>query len=121
MSKIVEAINAMISNHRQIQAVSASDDGRELFFSYQRKYWWSIRSNQIDFTLYYYPGVSSVDRLLAADAQDDWDGIDMVPYNTAEIGTTEARETFRALYTLLKEKQFGMDAVFADIINSATL
>ena len=40
----------------------------------------------------------------------------MIVYKVSDIGSREARETFEELYTLLKEKAYGIDEVLNEII-----
>ena len=40
-----------------------------------------------------------------------------IEYNSNEIGTDEALQAFRLLYTAVKEKGIGIDKVFDEILN----
>ena len=116
MSKVVQAVNAMIANPEYIDRVTRGGHG-ELFFVYKRKYKWSMRRDADgEIFLYYYPGQQSLDQLARFD-DDDWqDFADMVVYSSREIGTREAQSSFNELYTLLKERVFGINEVLDDII-----
>jgi hypothetical protein len=41
-------------------------------------------------------------------------------YKTDEIKAPEARKTFTELFTILKERQFGLDNILDDIIEKNT-
>jgi hypothetical protein len=41
-----------------------------------------------------------------------------IEYNSNEIGTDEALQAFRLLYTAVKEKGIGIDKVFDEILNA---
>lgn len=116
MSKIVQAVNAMITN---IELVTDVRRGRaEVFFRYKDKYTWSMKRDGGDHFLYFYPD-AGIEELLAREAHGDWEGLDMVVYKDVEIGTKEAKASFSELYTLLKEREFGVNAVLDDIISDA--
>jgi hypothetical protein len=114
MSKIIAAANSMIINEKKISPVMHG--GREVFFIYDGKYVWSMRKDNSEYWLYYYPGYSALDDLIHI---EDWEGIDVVPYATKEIGTQEARDTFSELYTIIKEKLYGVDEVLNKIIGDS--
>jgi hypothetical protein len=44
------------------------------------------------------------------------ENINSVPYNTKTLGTKEAKDSFKELNTIIKEKVYGMDDVLDDII-----
>jgi hypothetical protein len=115
MSKVVQAVNAMISNPKQITNVMRN--GNELFFLYKGKYKWSISKNQKgEYYLFFYPGDQAIEHLAYYDG-DDWEGTAMVTYTDAEIGTKEATSSFSELYTLIKERVYGVNEVLDDIIS----
>lgn len=114
MSKIVQAVNAMISNPSQITSVMKN--GKELFFLYKGKYKWSIGKNdQNEYYLYFYPGREEIQHL-AHYEPSDWEGTPMVSYSDTDIGTKEATSTFAELYTQIKERVYGVNQVLDDII-----
>lgn len=116
MSKIVQAVNAMISNHHLISDVVRGEN--EIFFLYKGKYKWSMNLRDDSYYLWYYPGKQSIEHL----AQEQWDEeIPMVTYKDADIGTKEAKASFAELYTVVKEKVYGVDAVLDDIIGDNNL
>lgn len=121
MSKIVQAINAMISNQGLIDMVLQGED--EYFFLYKKKYKWSMRSNNQDvYFLYYYPTNKLSLEQLANFSPDDWQNYsEMVLYRSADIGTKEAKDSFSELYSLLREKIYGVDKVLDDIIGDDDL
>jgi hypothetical protein len=118
MSKIVQAVNAMISNKKLIDSVIIGDS--EIFFRYREKYIWSVRreSESGEYLLWYYPGADDVGRIAANDGED-WERVPMVVYKTADIGTKEARASFAELHSIVKERIYGMDEVLQDIISDA--
>jgi len=120
MSKIVQAVNSMISNPELISKVVEA--GTEIFFLYKNKYKWSMRRRDDSHYLWFYPGNESLETL-AAYSELGWEEETptMVVYHDAKIGTKEARASFAELYTLLKEKLYGIDEVLNDIISDAEL
>lgn len=119
MSKIIEAINVMISNHENIDQVYQGTYASEVFFRYAKKHKWSIlKSDSGDYYLSYYSGRYDLEEMARwpDEAWHDFD--DMVSYNSKDLGTKEARDSLRELHTLVKEKVFGMDTVLDDIIKS---
>ena len=120
MSKIVKAINVMISNEEMITNAIKGVDGDEVFFVYDKKHKWSLISadNGEFFELHYYPGSETIEQLALLD-DEGWDDFtDMVSYSSKEIGGREAKDSLSELYTILKEKLFGMDEVLNDIIRT---
>lgn len=117
MSKIVQAVNAMISNPDKITKVLKGND--EYFFLYRDKYKWSIRGdNENGHVLFYYPGSETLEEL-AATGGSEWGAVDMVVYKDADIGTKEAKATFAELLSLIRERVFGVNLVLDDIIGDA--
>lgn len=115
MSKVVQAINAMISNPTLITNVMRNDN--EYFFLYKGKYKWSIsRDSKGDFHLFYYPGNEELAHLASYESYD-WEGTAMVAYNETDIGTKEATASFSELHTLIKEQLYGVNKVLDDIIS----
>ena len=117
MSKIVLAVNAMISNPNLISTVIQND--KEIFFLYKGKYKWSIslRDGGEHF-LWYYPGIETIQQLAATEGQE-WEGTKMVTYKDNDIGTKEAKASFSELYTIIKERVYGVNEVLDDIIADA--
>jgi hypothetical protein len=116
MSKIVQAVNAMISNPQSVTSIiPGSEDRDELFFSYKNKHNWSIGSRDGDLFLWFYPGDQKIEHL--AKRAGDWGAIPIVIYNASEIGTKEAKQSFSELYGLLKERLYGVDIVLNEIIS----
>lgn len=114
MSKIVQAVNAMISNPRYIINVTAANE--ELFFLYKGKYIWSMRKDDDEYILWFYPS-GDMEELMIRSNNGNWEGVQMVTYKTSEIGTKEGRNSFAELYTLLTEREFGLNDVLEDIIS----
>lgn len=116
MSKIVQAVNAMISNPGNITKVIQGE--RELFFLYRDKYKWSMREDEKGYVLLFYPGNERLETL-ASYVGPEWEGTNMLQYSSEEIGTKEAKASFAELYALLKESVFGVNKVLDDIISDA--
>ncbi|WP_444932875.1 hypothetical protein [Microbulbifer sp. JTAC008] len=117
MSKIVKAVNAMVSNQDLIGPVIRGSHGTELFFKYAGKHKWSIIKNMSgDFYLHYYPGKFDLEEMAGWPDEEWHDFSEMVSYNTNELGTKEAHASLSELYTAVQEKLFGMDQVLDDII-----
>ena len=119
MSKIVQAVNAMIANPKLITKVIKGE--REIFFLYKEKYKWSMAKNEQGHSLWFYPGTDSLEQLASYEGFDWEDNVPMVFYQDTKIGTKEAKASFAELYTLLNEKVFGVGEVLDDIISDADL
>ena len=111
MSKIIQAINAMISNPAFITDVHEHE--LEYFFLYKGKYKWSIKVAEDTINLWFYPGLQSLDELVHT---RDWQYIPMIHYSSKDIGTKEAKASLNELYNLVKEKLYSVDKVLDDII-----
>ena len=118
MSKIIKAVNAMISNQKQIGTVIRGYTGNELFFTFDKKYKWSILKNVNGiYYLHFYPGDQSLEDL-AGWPDDAWNEFgEMVSYNTKDLATKEAIDSLSELYTVVQEKLYGMDKVLDEIID----
>lgn len=118
MSKIVQAVNAMIANHHKISNVKKNDE--EIFFLYDSKYKWSIRKErQKGYTIFYYPLDNSLEDLASyGEGSNRWDEIEYLSFKTTELKTQEAFETFSELYTIVSGKIYGFNQVLDDIINT---
>jgi hypothetical protein len=118
MSKIVAAVNAMIANEEKIGNVIQGAHPKEIFFSYDTKFVWSIKHDDDGhYSLWFFPDAPDV-KILAR--IDDWhEDTPMVYYSSEQIGTAEAFQTFQELYTLVKEKVYGMDKTLDEIINNS--
>jgi len=115
MSKIVQAVNAMISNPDKIKSVISN--GTEYFFIYKNKYKWSIvKNDENDYLLFFYPEQLSLDEI-AHISSINWQNLQYVKYAVSEIRTTEAEQSFSELYTLVSEKAYGVDEMLKDIIS----
>lgn len=115
MSKIVQAINSMITNKEYISDVLKCSD--EYFFLYKKKYKWSMVLRDDGYHLWFYPGTDSLEYLVAM-ANGNWNNeIPLIHYSDAEIGTKEAKASFAELYTILSEKLYGIDEVLDEIIS----
>ncbi len=119
MSKIVQAINAMISNSEKIGNICESPFGNsydEYFFEYNGKYVWSILHNSDgDYTLYFYPKANDAYHISRV-PYEVLKEHPMVSYGSEELSSKEARESVRDLYVVVKEKLYDVDAALDDII-----
>ncbi|ENW98604.1 hypothetical protein F900_03205 [Acinetobacter modestus] len=114
MTKIVQAVNAMISNPDKIKSVVPN--GQEFFFIYKDKYKWSILKNeQEDYLLFYYAESMDLDEIINL-SNSNWQHLNFIKYAVSEIRTREAAESFSELYTVVSEKAYGIDEMFKDII-----
>ena len=117
MTKIVQVANAMLSNSKLIQDVEEYES--EYLFRY-KQYVWSIRSYSGDnYLLRYYPGVNTVSNAL--DYYRLGFALNVVQYDSKELGTREAKSTLSELYTFIKEKAYGLDEVFDDILKDSEI
>lgn len=118
MSKIVTAVNAMISNDNMINNVVQGHMETEIFFKYGKKHLWSIIEEKGgSYHLNYYPGDQDLNRL-ASISQEEWFLADIksVEYNSRILGTKEALDSFKELNSIVREKVYGMDIILDDII-----
>ncbi|MCU4391176.1 hypothetical protein KTH73_10625 [Acinetobacter courvalinii] len=114
MTKIVQAVNAMISNPDKIKSVIPN--GQEFFFIYKDKYKWSILKNeQDDYILFYYAETMNLEEIVNLNNKN-WQQLNFVKYAVSEIRTREAAESFSELYIVVSEKAYGIDEMFKDII-----
>lgn len=115
MSKIIQAVNSIISNANLIEKVSYGYSN-EIFFVYKNKYKWSIKhQDDSNYSLWFYKSDLSID-VISHLENEDWDQIAMIHYSTKDLATKEAIASFEELYCIVKEKVFGMDEVLDDII-----
>lgn len=124
MSKIITAINVMVSNPTLLTDVHLGFHRGEVFFKYSEKHCWSITKidNGDEYSLSYYPG--SPDPETLADLPNIAVGLSdqqKVSYNTRELATREARDSFGELFSLVNEKAYGLDKVLEEIISSDEL
>lgn len=110
MTKIVRAVNSMISHAEKISDVSIFN--AEYFFKFDNKYIWGIFEKEEDYILSYYPVTEVVN-----DLSDNWQDVPMVVYNTKELKTQESLESFRELYLTVKEKLYDVGKTLDDIID----
>lgn len=117
MSKVVIAVNAMIEQRDKIKQVTPGNVDTEIFFMFDNKHKWSMIKGDDSYSLIYYPGSATIS-VLANLEVDEWGEVPMISYRSKEIGTREAKESFKELYDVIKELVYGMDDVFDDIIGS---
>lgn len=128
MSKIIAAANAMITNSNKISTVINSNNC--WFFLYDKKYAWCIEnlnhggenSSILHFLKaegkFYVNGEKLFERLSRQDIESLVKKGEAIEYNSDEIGTDEALQVFRLLFTTVKEKGIGIDRILDEIINS---
>tara|TARA_R110002020_G_scaffold437327_3_gene647542 strand:- start:2061 stop:2435 length:375 start_codon:yes stop_codon:yes gene_type:complete len=121
MSKIIRAVNVMISHDDLITDATQGYLNTEIFFLYDEKYKWSLvkgSDGQI-VSLNYYPQDIPLS-VLASFSDDDWsNNNDYVTYIPKDLGGREAKESMAELFRVVSEKLYGMDDVLNDIIESA--
>ena len=116
MSKIIQAVNSMVSNQELITSVIHGRDAKEIFFLYKNKYRWSIKTGDDgSYSLWFYKTEDSIE-YLAHIFDEEWERVPMIHYSTKELATKEAFASFEELYRIVKEKVLGMDKVLDDII-----
>lgn len=113
MTKIIQAINQMIEHSEKITNVAKKN--QEFAFSYKGYIWSILAVSTSAIYLYYYPKVKNVSELTAGD--NPRLVMDFVSYTSSDFKTKEAEESFNALYSIVKEKFYGLDQMFKDIIN----
>lgn len=113
MSKVVQAVNSMVSQAELISGVIQSERG-EIYFVFGNKYVWSIdQAPADDFVLYFYPDQTEPKEAMMSDSVP---GVPTVRYRSSEIGTREAKASFAELYTIVSSKLWNMEQVLNDII-----
>lgn len=120
MSKIIKALNVMVSNPDLITSVISGELGNEIFFQYDNKHVWSIiKTNNNDYFLHYYPHNDNISSL-ASIPPEYWEheNITSIVYSTKELGSKEAYESFQELFNIVMGKLYNMDSVLDDIISS---
>lgn len=120
MSKIIRAINAMIARSEKVSNVIAR--GSEYYFLYDEKYRWSLSYDEQDdvYHLCYYPGDEPLEQLAYGNFSRE-DSPPFVHYSSSDFGTREASESMLNLYTLLKEKVYGISDVLDKILEDEDL
>jgi len=118
MSRIIRAVNAMVSHPERIVDVLAGVNGRELFFVYLGHKWSVVEAKPDEYVLHFYPEDDISIAQLAAKEGEDWEYVSMVTYLSKQLGGREALESMQELHTLVTEKVHGIDAVLDEIIAS---
>jgi len=128
MSKIVAVANAMLSSSNKISTVINYDS--YWFFLYDEKYAWCIQSwdheGENKYMLYfltvegkfYVNEAREFELLSRQDVRSLVKKGKAIEYNSNEIGTDEALQAFRLLYTEVKERGIGIDKIFAEILET---
>ncbi len=116
MSKIIETIDSMISNHSRISDIRVV--APKYFFIYDSRVAFCVTFNDVTntYTLTLYPDPTSDYNLIAADWQHY--NIPSVTYKSADFNTIEAVASFRSLYNLINGKVFNIDSILDSIIRS---
>jgi len=113
MSKIIRTVNTMIQNSGKITNIIRKES--EYYFLYNEKYKWSISKPESVYYLHYYPFDITIEEISEIE-EHEWEAYDSVSYNTKELKSREAEESFLELYQILKEKIYNMDEVLDEII-----
>lgn len=131
MSKIVQAINAMISSSDKIlKVIPGAQNPDDLFFLYakdDKKYKWSISkydeeqySGEVKTSYYlnYYGNKEkTIEEIASYTGPNQQQEIGpIMNYSSEELKSREAKESMVEFYRVVKEKQLGMDQVLDDII-----
>lgn len=112
--KIVQVINAMITNSDKITNVLKNN--KEFFFLYNNKHKWSIsKSDKGVFYLHLYPTTDMNIQELASFG--DWENYNYVTYNSEEYKSQEATESFSELYKIVADKLLGVDSILDEILS----
>ena len=115
MSKIIQVINAMITNERKIGKVVKKE--KEFYFLYDNKYKWSINNTDDgDYILYFYAGAETIEEL---SKNPDWNFVQYVTYSSKDFNSQEALESFKELYQVVGTKLYGLDQIFDDILGAS--
>lgn len=120
MSKIVTAINVMISNPDLITGVIKGAYETECFFLYDKKHPWSVLKIEDDeIYLSYYPKNKDI-ASLAKIPGERWGNLNIstISYNSKELGTKEAKASMMELFSIVNGKVWGIDDVLDEIIES---
>lgn len=121
MSKIIQVINSMIENSKKITEIEKKETN---FFFLYKEYVWSIIqwsndvTDEVKYSLIYYPKNKKISELRIL-GYADMLKIDRVFYSTDDFKTKEAFESFAQLYTMIKEKYYGIDKMFDDILEDS--
>jgi len=111
MSKIIRTVNAIIQNPDKITNIRRKEN--EYYFLYNEKYKWSIHKSESVYYLHYYPFDITIEEISEI---EHWEEYDYISYNTKELKSQEAKESFRELYRILKEKIYHVDEALDEII-----
>lgn len=103
----------MIENSEKISNIAKR--GEEFFFIYKGYIWSIIMTSSSAIFLTFYPRTKNVSEL--TEVSTPRKDRDFVVYSASEIKTKEAEESFNGLYSIIKEKFYGIDKMFNDIIN----
>lgn len=126
MSRIIRAINTMVSNPAKITHVSAAKGlgllmGKtpqsEVFFLYDGRHKWSIQqtSETDDFVLKHFTTSQSIE-FLASSVLTFSPHVQIISYSAIAFKTREAIESMSELHTIVQEKLLGIGDVLDDII-----
>lgn len=114
--KIVQVINAMITNQSKIENVVKINNS-EYFFLYNNKHKWSIIKNDgiEHYYLHLYPDATQTMNSVLSNEQHGIQN-EYVTYSTEDLKTNEAIESFRELYQIVSSKLYGIDDIFDEIL-----
>jgi hypothetical protein len=125
--KIIQAVNAMISNAEKISNINlvkwgVDDSKPEYYFVFDMKFKWSIMreaDSETDYRLFFYPQEDETIEDLINVHPEEWSSKDnYIVYRSAEIKTKEAKESFSELYKLVQTKRLNVDVLLDEIIKT---
>ncbi len=116
MAKIKEAIQVMVDHADKITSILEDENEREFYFKYNDKYTWSITASpsESDFTVYYYPGGES-----PQEVRVHWDEVKSIRFTTIDESDPEILATFRALYSIVRNRLYDIDGILDAIITDS--
>ena len=117
MSKIVQAVNAMLQHPENISKVIATaETGTPEYYFLYKNYKWSILYYDTDksYNLFYYPGDRPIEEVATLEFPES---ATFITYRSKDIGTKEAIDSFKELYQVIQAKLYHVDEVLDDIIN----
>ena len=118
MNKIIQVINAMISNSERISNVLVTQSN-EFFFIYNDKHKWSLiedkKNDKKSIILFLYPDEEIKLETLAFDTDfSEYKGF--VSYRSDDFKSAEAIESFKELLNIVKNKIYGVDEILDEIL-----
>lgn len=114
--KVLQVIRNMITNADKISNIEKQ---LNIFYFLYKGYVWSIwewsSSDDTDnegYSLAYYPGAKNVSDIITPKIHRDF-----MVYSSGDFNTVDTLNLYAQLYNIIKEKFYGVDKVFNDILN----